>query len=205
MRKRVSKGGLTVNAVAGSYVVVLGLNISDAKRKGLRGFAIKRTDKTEGESYWMSGTKTFESVEPHPAPGGQYSSLFHPFQSFQWSDYSAKPGYSYAYTVVAMYGPVTALTQGASVDVSVNTEPVEGAKYAIHFNRGSVATQEYARRFRTFRRDTPEEGRSECRAGGVRLALARSRRRDCRVHPAGPRAGRRSEGVLLRISVGGSA
>jgi hypothetical protein len=147
MRKRVSKKGLTVNAVAGSYVVVLGLDISNAKRRGLRGFAIKRTDRTEGESYWMSGTKTFKSVEPHPAPGGQYSSLVHPFQSFQWSDYSAKPGYSYTYEVVALYGKVDALEQRISVEVSVKTEPIEGAEHTIHFNRGSVATQEYARRF----------------------------------------------------------
>src|SRR5689334_9855122 len=147
MRKRDSKAGLTVNAIAGSYVVLLGLDIGESKRKGLRGFAIKRTDNTEKESYWMSGTKTFESVEPHPAPGGQYSSLFHPFQSFQWSDYTAKPGYSYTYTVVAMYGPVTALEQRISVSVMVATEPVEGAEHTIHFNRGSVATQEYARRF----------------------------------------------------------
>lgn len=147
MRKRISKGGLTVNAIAGSYVVVLGLNVSEAKRKGLRGFAIKRTDHTEGESYWMSGTKTFESVEPHPAPGGQYSSHVHPFQSFQWSDYSAKPGYAYTYKVVAMYGPVFPLTDGVSVEVSVTTERIDGQEHTIHFNRGSVATQEYARRF----------------------------------------------------------
>ncbi|MEO8388777.1 phospholipase D-like domain-containing protein [Polaromonas sp.] len=147
MRKRISKGGLTVNAIAGSYVVVLGLNVSEVKRKGLRGFAIKRTDHTEGESYWMCGTKTFESVEPHPAPGGQYSSRFHPIQAFQWSDYSAKPGYSYTYTVVAMYGPVNALKEGVSTEVTVETEPIQGAQHTIHFNRGSVATQEYARRF----------------------------------------------------------
>ena len=79
MRNRRSEKGLTVNAVAGSYVVILGLNIADALRKGLRGFAIKRTDKIEKETYWMLGTKVFESVEPHPAPGGQYSILFHPF------------------------------------------------------------------------------------------------------------------------------
>jgi hypothetical protein len=133
--------------VAGSYVVVLGLNITAGMRKGLRGFAIKRTDRTEKETYWISGTKVFESVEPHPAPGGQFSSLIHPFQSFQWSDYSAKPGYSYTYTIVAMYGDPGALEQRLSVDVSVTTEPVEGEKHTIHFNRGSPATQEYARRF----------------------------------------------------------
>ena len=62
MRKRQTTNGLTVNAVAGSYVVLLGLNITDALRPGLRGFAIKRTDHKENERYWMSGTKVFESV-----------------------------------------------------------------------------------------------------------------------------------------------
>jgi phosphatidylserine/phosphatidylglycerophosphate/cardiolipin synthase-like enzyme len=151
MRKRNSKQGLSVNAVAGSYVVVLGLDIADARRPGLRGFAIRRTDHTENESYWMSGTKVFRSVEPHPAPGLQYSSLKQPFQTFQWADYSAKPGYNYTYTVVALYGDPGALEQRTSVDVSVTTEPIEGAAHTIHFNRGSTATQEYARRFQNKR------------------------------------------------------
>ncbi|MBZ9741733.1 MULTISPECIES: phospholipase D-like domain-containing protein [unclassified Mesorhizobium] len=147
MRNHQTNKGLTVNAVAGSHVVILGLNITDAMRQGLRGFGIKRADKSEGESYWMSGAKVFESVEPHPAAGGQYSSLFHPFQSFQWADYSAKPAHNYVYTIVAMYGDPGALEQRVSVDVEVTTEPIVGAKHTINFNRGSPATQEYARRF----------------------------------------------------------
>lgn len=55
MRVRTVAGGLTVNAVAGSYVVALGLNVDDSLRAGLRGFAIQREDKTEGETYWMKG------------------------------------------------------------------------------------------------------------------------------------------------------
>ena len=153
MRKRQTANGVTVNAVAGSYVVLLGLNITDALRPGLRGFAIKRTDHKENESYWMSGTKVFESVEPHPAPGEQFSSLVHPYQTFQWADYSAKPGYSYTYTVVGMYGDPARLQQQLSVDVTVSTEPIEGAEHTIHFNRGSPATQEYARRFQNRRPD----------------------------------------------------
>src|SRR4029077_25158 len=123
----------------------------DARRPGLRGFAIRRTDHTENESYWMSGTKVVRSVEPHPAPGLQYSSLKQPFQTFQWADYSAKPGYNYTYTIVAMYGDPGALEQRTSVDVSVTTEPIAEAEHTIHFNRGSAATQEYARRFQTKR------------------------------------------------------
>ncbi len=147
MRVRKAAGGLTVNAVAGSYVVVLGLNVDGSLRAGLRGFAIKREDKTEGETSWLKGMKTFASVEPHPAAGEQFSSLVHPFQTFQWADYSAKPGYDYVYTVVAMSGAPGALVQGPSVDVAVTTEPTDGAEHSIHFNRGSIATQEYARRF----------------------------------------------------------
>jgi len=53
MRKRLSDERITVNAVAGSYVVLLGWTIEGAKRAGLRGFAIRRMDFTEGETYWM--------------------------------------------------------------------------------------------------------------------------------------------------------
>lgn len=147
MRIRKTSPGLTVNAVAGSYVVLLGLNIENGMRRGLRGFGIQRTDEQEGETYWMSGTKVFESIEPHPAPGRQYSSLFHPFQSFQWADYSAKPVRDYTYRIVALYGSPGALEQRGSVEVRVTTEAIEGEAHTIHFNRGSPATQEYARRF----------------------------------------------------------
>ena len=146
MRVRTVAGGLTVNAVAGSYVVVLGLNINDADRAGLRGFAIQREDRTEGETFWLKGMKTFQSVEPHPAAGEQFSSLVHPFQTFQWADYSAKPGYTYVYTVVAMTGKPGALKQGAAVSVTVATESITD-DHTIHFNRGAAASQEYARRF----------------------------------------------------------
>jgi hypothetical protein len=146
MRIRAVAGGLTVNAVAGSYVVILGLNIDDADRAALRGFAIQREDKTEGETYWLKGMKTFESVAPHPAAGEQFSSLVHPFQTFQWADYSAKPGYTYVYTVVAMTGTPGALTPGTSVSVTISTEAIN-EDHTIHFNRGAAASQEYARRF----------------------------------------------------------
>jgi phosphatidylserine/phosphatidylglycerophosphate/cardiolipin synthase-like enzyme len=146
MRARQSHDGLSVNAIAGSYVVLLGIDVTGPRRQGLRGFAIKRTDHTEGEAYWLKGTKVFESVEPHPAAGAQFTSLKHPFQTFQWADYGAKPGYHYTYTVVAMYGDPGRLEQRISVDVSVTTESITD-DHTILFNRGSPATQEYARRF----------------------------------------------------------
>lgn len=147
MRKRTSENGIMVNAIAGAHVVLLGWTIEDKMRNGLRGFAVKRTDAAEEETYWMKGTKTFKSVAPYPAPGEQFSSLLHPFQSFQWADYSAKPDRDYEYEIVAMIGDPAALTKSGSVTVAVHTESVSGSDHSIFFNRGSPATQEYARRF----------------------------------------------------------
>jgi hypothetical protein len=102
MRKKVRQSNVTINAVAGNHVVMLGLDVAGPLRRGLRGFAIRRTDHTEGETFWMKGVKTFASVEPTPAVGEQFSSREHPFQSFQWSDYSAKPDHEYTYEVVTL-------------------------------------------------------------------------------------------------------
>ncbi|HWP32447.1 MAG TPA: hypothetical protein VNL97_01740, partial [Solirubrobacterales bacterium] len=147
MRRLRKKDGVTVNAVAGNHVVMLGLNLTPDRRRDCLGFAIQREDKTEGERYWMKGMKTFEETDPGLGPGGQVSSREHPFQAFQWSDYSAKPSHEYAYTVVPLYGKPSKLREGPAVTVDVETEPELGNPHSVFFNRGSVATQEYSRVF----------------------------------------------------------
>ncbi|HME71697.1 MAG TPA: hypothetical protein VKM54_17775 [Myxococcota bacterium] len=90
MRLKRTADGLSMNVIAGTHVVLLGFDLSDAARKGCLGFAIQREDHTEEERYWLSGMKTFEHTAPELGPGGQVSSRDHPIQSFQWADYSAK-------------------------------------------------------------------------------------------------------------------
>jgi phosphatidylserine/phosphatidylglycerophosphate/cardiolipin synthase-like enzyme len=140
-----SEEGITVGAIAGTHVVTLGLDLSAARRRRCLGFAIRREDKTEGESYWLRGMKSFPGV--NLGPGGEASSRDQPFQTFQWADYSAKPDHEYAYTVVPLYGKPGALTEGPRIKVKVRTEVELGTPHSVFFNRGSVATQEYARRF----------------------------------------------------------
>jgi len=147
MRRKRTASGLTVNAVAGNHVVLLGLDLDDARRKGCLGFAIQREDHTEDERYWLRGMKTFEATDPGLGPGGQASSREHPFQTFQWSDYSAKPAHDYTYTVLPLHGTPAKLTEGQAVSVRVRTEPEVGPGHSVYFNRGAVASQEYARRF----------------------------------------------------------
>ncbi len=148
MRKKQTSAGLTVNAISGTHVVLLGLNLSDAKRKGCLGFAIQREDHTEDERIWMRGMKTFEATLPFPDLGEQVSTREHPVQTFLWADYSAKPGYDYTYTVVPLYGTPKSLTDGDAVGVRVQTEPEFGQRHSVFFNSGAAASQEYARKFK---------------------------------------------------------
>jgi PLD-like domain len=91
--------------------------------------------------------KTFETVEPNPEPGALVTSFRHPIQSFQWSDYTVSPDKAYTYRVIARTGTPTALADGPSVNLDVRTERVDLGKHAVFFNRGAIASQEYARRF----------------------------------------------------------
>lgn len=147
MRKKETGAGLTVNAIAGTHVVLLGFDLAATQRKGCLGFAIQRDDHTEDECYWMSGTKVFQATDPSLGPGGQTSSRKHPFQTFQWADYSAKPEHDYTYRVVPLYGSPAQLTPGSDVHVRIGTEVEWGNQHAVFFNRGAIASQEYARRF----------------------------------------------------------
>ncbi len=147
MRLKRTQDGLTVNAIAGTAVVTLGLDIADSTRKGCLGFAIQREDQTENERYWMSGSKTFKQTDPYLGPGGQVSSRHHPFQSFQWADYSAKSAHDYTYRVIALSGTPGNLIEGPTVSIPISTEAEYGDTHSVFFNRGAVASQEYARRF----------------------------------------------------------
>jgi hypothetical protein len=148
MRKKQQDHGLVAQAVAGTYVVLLGWDITDpAHEQGLLGFAIQRTDRTENETYWLRGMKTFPDATLPLSLGGTASSQDQPFQTFQWSDYSAKPAHDYSYTVTAMYGRPGALVPGATITLEVRTEAEEDGVHSVYFNRGAIASQEYARRF----------------------------------------------------------
>lgn len=149
MRTRAANGGVQVDAVAGNHAVFLAFDLDDTARKGCLGFAIHRTDHTEGEAYWLSGFKTFRSVVPHPSATVIYTTDKHPIQGMWWGDYTAKPAHSYTYLVQPLYGSPKNLQQPAervaSVDVTTN-DPATG-KHGIYFNRGVAASQAYTTKF----------------------------------------------------------
>jgi phosphatidylserine/phosphatidylglycerophosphate/cardiolipin synthase-like enzyme len=160
MRQKKSHDGLTALAIAGSYVVLVGWDLSakTIKSEKILGFSLQRHRHSDGERIWMPGMKTFEAVDPDPEPGVPVSSFVHPLQTFQWSDYTAKPGETYTYRLVARKGTPTALADGPELSLTVTTEPTDTGKHAVFFNRGAVASQEYARHFQN--RKPSEVGQS---------------------------------------------
>lgn len=149
MRVRATNGDLSVHAVAGTYVILLGMNISDGSPllSGLLGFAIHKTRHTTNRAGWLPGLKRFRGTGGGQTPAQLASSRDQPLQTFLWADYSAQAGHDYTYRVVPVYGAPGALTEGAPVEVRVQAESEAAGSHDIYFNRGAAASQAYARRF----------------------------------------------------------
>ena len=148
MRVRQSVSGVTVNAIAGTRVVLFGLDLTAHRRANCMGFAIQRVDHAADEQVWLHGMKTFAATDPGLGPGGTVPSNEHPFQTFQWADYDPVPGRKYTYRVYGVRGTGPHdLDLGKPAEVEVTTEAEDGVPHSIWFNRGSVASQAYAREF----------------------------------------------------------
>ena len=149
MRRRTTKNGVTLQAIAGNNAVLLGLDLKPAARPECLGFAVHREDHDENEQYWLSSFKTFKSVVPVPNPAQHYSTRDHPIQSFYWGDYSAKPGRTYTYRIVPRYGRPKNLRSepGVEASVEISTSDPNKGKHGVFFNRGVAASQAYALKF----------------------------------------------------------
>lgn len=71
----------------------------------------------------------------------------HPIQSFQWADYTAKPGHNYTYTITALKGSPKNLIPYAFAVFDIHTESPQSGIHNVYFNRGLAASQAYVRRF----------------------------------------------------------
>jgi phosphatidylserine/phosphatidylglycerophosphate/cardiolipin synthase-like enzyme len=149
MRKPAKNGDLSVRAIAGSYVTLLGMNIRDGSPilDGLLGFALWRRDHTDNKEGWLPGMKRFRNDAEEPHPTRLTSTKDNPLQGFLWGDYAVQAGHEYTYRVVPMYGAPGALTEGQGVEVKFKTEPEKSSGHSVYFNRGAAASQAYARKF----------------------------------------------------------
>lgn len=146
MRKRVKKGPLSVHAVAGSYVVMLGIDMTESASEGVLGFAIQRTDHSnKNRRDWLAGFKVFPGTKIEK--GALVSTHEQPLQGFLWADMTTRLAHTYTYRVIAMRGKPGALKEAEEVSVRISMEDEDTATHAVYFNRGVAGSQAYARKF----------------------------------------------------------
>lgn len=177
MRAKSQGSQYRLSVYAGTYVVVLAWDTLTGKmpeESDLLGYAIERTefnaDGAEVERYWMRGIKRFRAKDKGLPPGAPVSLAEHPFQGFQWADYTAHAQTRYSYKLVPVCGSVkyTKLDWDAATTVEIITEaefevpPKNSTKvrHDIFFNRGVIGSQAYAREFGNKDPD-PDNPRSE--------------------------------------------
>ncbi len=145
--RRTSNGPMVrVRAIAGTYVVFLAFDMAEADTHDLMGFGIQRTRLSDNETIWLRGNKRFPGITG-PTGFDDADSHTHPFQMFQWADYSAEPDYRYRYRVIPLTGQPGALVDGPSTSVTISTETLAGTAHDVHWNRGAIASQAFVRRF----------------------------------------------------------
>jgi phosphatidylserine/phosphatidylglycerophosphate/cardiolipin synthase-like enzyme len=150
MRKRKKKGPLSVHAIAGSYVVLLGIDMEEQRSRGVLGFAIERTDHSNHDKRdWLAGFKVFPGTKIEK--GSLVSTRDHPVQGFLWADFTTRLAHKYTYRVVAMRGTPKKLEEGEEVKVRMDMEDEDLGTHAVYFNRGVAGSQAYARKFQNQR------------------------------------------------------
>ncbi|HQG45963.1 MAG TPA: phospholipase D-like domain-containing protein [bacterium] len=153
MRARAKKNGLTLQAYAGTTGVLLAMNTSSARRKGLLGFAIEREGPASGRVRWLQGLLRFpgETADLNTP----VDSNLGPIQKYRWSDYAVYPATPYRYQVYGVYGRPGKLRYIEGPEVSLTTESLQQGTHQIIFNRAAAASQAYARRFGNVNPDDP--------------------------------------------------
>jgi len=145
MRVRETEGDLSVHAIVGTRVALFGMDVPKSAIANLMGFAIRRTNRDNGDSFYLQNALLFE-VNDH-GKQSNHSSYQNPFQEFLWGDYTLRPEHSYTYRVVARYGEPGKLRSGDAVELEVTTESEDDDSHAVFFNRGVAGSQRYAIRF----------------------------------------------------------
>jgi len=146
MRIANTDGPLSVHAVAGTHVVLFGINLKKTARQGVLGFGIQTRDLANNENpVWLQGFKSFKQFD---IPRGKlvYTNE-QPVQAFLWGDYTARKDHEYEYQIVAMRGQPDNLSESDDVFITVKMDKEANAINSVYFNRGVAGSQAYVKKF----------------------------------------------------------
>jgi len=154
--------GFEAKSYSGTHTVLVALNCTEERRKGLTGFAFEREMIGPGGTgpKWLRSQKVFKSIVPDPKNAldpndpkkrQRFDTKDFPIQSFLWGDYGAAPDTAYRFRILPMYGKPGALTSDPQdelrLEIKTEKEWEEGASHGVWFNRGAIASQKFAEEF----------------------------------------------------------
>ncbi len=139
-------------ALVGTHSAVIGWSFDDPKlRKGLLGFAVRRTDmdpdtKEVLRRDWLGGYKRFKETDD--GRQGDVRSDTAPFQRFRWNDYSVRPDRAYRYEVFPMRGtPANPTRKERAIKFEIRPSAEDTGDLGVYVNRGVTAAKAYFHRF----------------------------------------------------------
>jgi phosphatidylserine/phosphatidylglycerophosphate/cardiolipin synthase-like enzyme len=156
MRVSGKNGVTSARVIAGTRVVLFGMNLPESAIDGLLGFAIERTELPDGEPRFLDNFIRFAANDKPANP--DHSSRNNPFQAFYWGDYTPKPDTKYRYRVMPLFGTPSALEDHDPVELEVTTQSESAGRHSIFFNRGAATSQAYAKRHHDPRPDDDATG-----------------------------------------------
>lgn len=132
----------------------MSFNVTDARRKGLLGFAVRRKDKHRRNKHpdewrWIKAMLRFKPKKKRKNASKKYrptDTNIAPIQKFRWSDYAVYANLPYSYQVIAVYGTPDNLEYVMGPTIKIKTESLRSGKHQVVFNRAVAASQAYARK-----------------------------------------------------------
>lgn len=136
---------VSVHAIAGTHVVILGINVTDEAKVGLLGFSIARKKSDEALIYLKSPKRFAQGAADELSDAS-------PFQAFLHLDHSVEPSLSYRYFITPQYGRPGNLKAGSELAIDLQTENTDDGSHGVFFNSGVAGSQQYAELFEDYRR-----------------------------------------------------
>ena len=154
MRAKKTKNGISLKLYTGTTSVLMSFNVTDERRKGLLGFAVRRKDKHYRNKHpndwrWIKAMLRFKPAKKRKNASKTYrptATNKAPIQKFRWSDYSVYAGLPYSYQLIAVYGQPGNLEYVEGPVIKIKTESLRSGKHQVVFNRAVAASQAYARK-----------------------------------------------------------
>jgi phosphatidylserine/phosphatidylglycerophosphate/cardiolipin synthase-like enzyme len=142
-----TKKDFAVQAYAGTTGILLAMNVSNARRKKLLGFAVERSAGGTGKFEFQWSSLHFPGVDHTNEKYKATPTDKAPIQKFRWGIYNVEPGRAYDFRVYPVYGKFDDPKLDDPLSLNLATHSATVGDHTVVFNRAVAASQAFEREF----------------------------------------------------------